>query len=294
MSKLLKLSLIVSSRGKSLISDFLLGQNASSVAEDLSESGELEVSGYFSMDTDLIGVIARLKNYVSILDTIAQGVYIEDINVEEIDPSSWESWKKQLKTVKAGDRFVIRPPWEEYSPRNNEIVIEINPSVAFGTGHHETTRLCIRGIEEIMRRKRAKRIFDLGCGSGILSIVAAFLGAEEIVALDMDPAAVTEAKINLEKNSVRRMVELVCGDIRSIKDNFDLIVANISLETILDTKNELRIRLRENGLLLVSGVLHSERDELMSGMEEACLINTDEYKDGQWIAVVFHIDKIPH
>ncbi len=294
MCKVLKLSIVGSEDGKSLISDFLLGLNAFSVAEDVLESEKFEISGYFSKEVDIGKVIERLKLYVPILENIIDGLSVEKIDVEEIDRSSWEVWKNRLKTIRASEKVVIRPPWEQYLPQNDEIVVEINPSMAFGTGHHETTKLCIKGIEHLLKTISPKRVIDVGCGSGILSIVASLLGAKEIVALDIDQVAVKEAKNNIERNLVKKNIELVCGYIDSVKGDFDLIVANISVETIILMRNELKNRLSPDGLLLISGIPCSRRDELISGMEGALFVKKDEIREGDWIGVFFHVDKNLH
>jgi len=291
---MLKLSVVVSQAGKSLISDFLLGLNAVSVAEDVLEGEKFEVSGYFSTEVDISKVMQRLKLYVSILENIIRGISVEKFDLEEIDRLSLEVWKNRLKTIRASEKVVIRPPWEEYLPRKDEIVIEINPSMAFGTGHHETTRLCIRGIEYLLKGISAKRVIDLGCGSGVLSIAAALLGANEVIALDIDQVAVKEAKNNFERNLVKKNIKLVCGYIDSVKGKFDLIVANISVEAIILMRNELKNRLSTDGVLLISGIPFSRRDELISGMEEALFIKKDEFREGDWIAVFFHVDKNLH
>ncbi|MDA2918424.1 50S ribosomal protein L11 methyltransferase [Desulfobacterota bacterium AH_259_B03_O07] len=290
----MKLSIVGSEDGKSLISDFLLGLNAFSVAEDVLEGEKFEISGYFSKEVDMGKVIERLKLYVPILENIIDGLSVEKIDVEEINRSSWEVWKNRLKTIRASEKVVIRPPWEQYLPRNDEIVIEINPSMAFGTGHHETTRLCIRGIEHLLKTISPKRVIDVGCGSGILSIVASLLGAKEIVALDIDQVAVKEAKNNFERNLLKKNIKLVCGYIDSVKGKFDLIVANISVETIILMRNELKNRLSPDGLLLISGIPCSRRDELISGMGGALFVKKDEIREGDWIGVFFHVDKNLH
>jgi ribosomal protein L11 methyltransferase len=290
MFKLVKLSVVVPEGGKSLLSDFLLGLDAFSVAEDLLDNGKVEVSGYFSQVIDINHVMERLKDYVGFLDSIMQGISIDNINVEEFDKSSWDLWKTKLKKVKVSDRIIIRPPWEEYRPTDSEIVIEINPSLAFGTGHHESTRLCIRLIERLLEAPDSKSVLDAGCGSGILSIVAAKLGAKRVVAFDMDKVAVKETKKNLKGNSISDNVNLVCGYIESIKGKYDLIVANISVEELLHMRDELKSRMSEEGLLILSGIPFSRRDELLSGMEMSALILREEFRDGDWIAVVFGVD----
>lgn len=290
MLRVTKLSVVVPERVKSLVSDFLLGIDAFSVAEDLLDNGEVEVSGYFPQSIDTIGVMERARDYLSYLDGIMSGLHIGAVKVEEIGESSWELWKTELKKVRVGDRIVVTPPWEEHHPADSEIVIEINPSLAFGTGHHESTRLCLRFIERSLETHDSMSVLDAGCGSGILSIAAARLGAKPVVAFDIDEIALSETKKNLRRNAIPEDVRLVCGDIRSIKGRYDLIVANISPEELLQIRDELRSRLSRKGLLLLSGIPVSRRDELLSGMQECSLILIEELREGDWIALVFGVD----
>ncbi len=289
--KIRKLSLRVSEEAKSLVSDYLLGLDAMGVAEDVIEGEGFDVSAYFSIEMDLNPIMVSLKDYLLFLENNLLGFRAGNITIEEIDRTNWEVWKNELKTVRASGRIVIRPPWEEYLPKEGEHVIEINPSMAFGTGHHETTRLCIQAMEEIIENGKVKNVLDVGCGSGILAISAVKLGAYEAIGLDIDPVAVEEARKNIAKNSVSSKVKLLCGYLEGVKGKYDLIVANIFAEAILLMKKELYTRLKDKGILLVSGIPVSRRDELISGLERAGFIFTRELKEGEWIAVVFCIDK---
>lgn len=290
MFELVKLSAIVPQEGKSLLSDFLLGLDAFSVAEDLLDNGKVEVSGYFSKPTDIDHVIERLKDYEGFLNSIIDGFSVDNINIGEVDKSSWDLWKTRLKKVRVSDRIIIRPPWDEYCPADSEIAIEINPSLAFGTGHHESTRLCIRLIEQFLEVPESKSVLDVGCGSGILSIVAARLGASRVVACDIDKVAVKETSENLKRNPICHNVDRVCGYIDCIKGKYDLIVVNISVEELLQMMAELKSRLGEGGLMILSGIPCSRRDELLSGVETSSLVIREELRDGDWVAVVFGVD----
>jgi ribosomal protein L11 methyltransferase len=236
---------------------------------------------------DLNPVMGNLRNYLKFLKGNLPGIRIGAVKVEEIDRSSWVLWKNELKTVRASRRVVIRPPWEEYQPKGDEIVIEINPSMAFGTGHHETTRLCIQAMEEVFENVKVRNVLDIGCGSGILAISAVKLGADEAVGLDIDPVAVQEAKNNSERNSVSHKIKLFCGYLEGVKGKFDFIVANISVEAILFMKNELKLKLKEEGKLLVSGIPYARGNEVVSGLKGAGFILERELRDGEWVAFLF-------
>lgn len=286
MFKFRKLTLRVSEEAKSLVSDFLLGLDAMGVAEDVVEGEGFDVSAYFPKEMDLNPVIVNLRNYINFLKSTLPGIRVGAIKIEEIDRSSWEVWKNELKTVRASGRVVIRPPWEEYQPKGNEIVIEINPSMAFGTGHHETTRLCIQFMEDVFENVKVRNVLDVGCGSGILAISAVKFGVDEAVGLDIDPIAVQEAKSNSERNSVSHKIKLFCGYLGGVKGKFDFIVANISVEAILLMKKELKSRLEDKGKLLVSGIPYTRRDEAASGLEGAGFVLERGLRDGEWIALL--------
>lgn len=286
MFKFRKLTLRVSEEAKSLVSDFLLGLDAMGVAEDVVEGEGFDVSAYFPKEMDLNPVIVNLRNYINFLKSTLPGIRVGAIKIEEIDRSSWEVWKNELKTVRASGRVVIRPPWEEYQPKGNEIVIEINPSMAFGTGHHETTRLCIQFMEDVFENVKVRNVLDVGCGSGILAISAVKFGVDEAVGLDIDTIAVQEAKSNSERNSVSHKIKLFCGYLGGVKGKFDFIVANISVEAILLMKKELKSRLEDKGKLLVSGIPYTRRDEAASGLEGAGFVLERGLRDGEWIALL--------
>lgn len=288
--KLSQLKLEVSDSASSLISDYLLGLGSLGVAEDIKKDNMYEVSAYFPMETDIAQVIASLKEYLYILQDSIPDVVIGPITAVHIDQSSWQVWKSLLKKIRAGKNVIIRPPWEEHDVQTDEIVIEINPSLAFGTGHHETTRLCIEAIEDIINNREVKNILDVGCGSGILSICAAMLKVEEVVGFDTDPVAIVESRKNAKKNGVLGEIKFFCGYLESAKGQYDLIVANVYIEPILFMKEDLKSRLSPDGVLIISGIPHIRRDEAVRGLKQAGLVLQGELRQGDWVALEFSHD----
>jgi len=287
-----KLTFKISDNAKSLVSDFLLGFDSMGVAEDIVvDKGMVGISAYFPVEADLNMVKESLKNYCSFLREHLPAFSLGEIDEEEIDRSDWESWKQFLKTVRVSERVIVRPPWEEYLPHGDEIVIEINPSMAFGTGHHETTRLSIRAIEEVMLNNKIKSVLDVGCGSGILAISSVKLGADWVLGLDEDPIAVKEAKENLRRNSISDRVRLFCGQIENVNGKFDLIVMNISAEAVLHYGGSIRSRLNSKGILIASGITNARSDEVVSALEGIGFNLDNKMADGEWVALVFGIDK---
>ncbi len=287
MFKYKKVSFRCPVEGRELISDFLLGLDAMMVASDEPEGGEVMISADFAEDICVSTVIERLRDYASFLSENMGIAGIGEIRVEEVDTRSWQLWKQELKTVKAGRRVVVRPPWEQYVPRGDEVVIEINPSRAFGTGHHETTSLCIGFIEEEAEKGAVDSLLDIGSGSGILSIAALKLGIKEACGVDIDPVATKEARENAQRNSVARGIRFITGTIEDVRGEYDLVVANVNLESIINMAPSILDRLRNGGRFIASGIPLSRRGEALSGLLKVGFVLLDERVDGQWIGFLF-------
>ena len=289
MLKLAKISLTIPLEIKNLVSDFFLGLEAMSVSED-NINRKCTVSALFPIEVDIETIIHKLNDYTNFLKNNLKDFNIGEIKVEHIDSSSWNVWRNKLKRVKACNSIYITPPWDLSKCANNEHLIVINPSMAFGTGHHETTKLCIGYIEELNNIKRFNTILDVGCGSAILSIAAIKLGVRKAVCFDIDPVAVKEAKENIERNKIDNEIMHFCGLIQGVRGTYDLIVANISVETILLIKNELKSRLSSDGFQILSGIPLGKKKELATGITDAGFKQIDEKTDGEWIGMVFTKD----
>jgi len=287
MKKLSQLRIEVSEPAANLLSDYLLGFGSLGVAVDIQPDDKFEISAYFPMDADLAQIIKNIKEYSSFIQENVQDCKVGEITAQHIDRSSWEAWRRVLKKVRAGNRIIIKPPWEDHIPVDNEIVIEINPSLAFGTGHHETTRLCIEAMEDILKTNDVTNILDVGCGSGILSIAAAKLGANNITGFDTDPIAVKESIKNAHVNGTSDGISFFCGYIQSVKGVFDLIVANVYMEPIYLMREEFKARLAENGVLVISGIPRNRRDEAVNGITKAGFELYKERGGGDWFCFEF-------
>jgi ribosomal protein L11 methyltransferase len=273
-----------------LYSDFLLGLGSMGVAEDIKPGGMCEVSAYFPMETDLETVVNGLREYSDMLGDGSEGGGIGPVSVEHIDRSSWEVWKTLLTKVRAGEKVVIIPPWEEHAPSEGEAVIEINPSLAFGTGHHETTRLCIAFIELLVRTGKVKSMLDVGCGSAILSISAYKLGIQDVTGFDTDPVAISESRKNARRNGVLGKIKFFCGYIESARGAYDLIVANVYLEPIYHMREAFKSRLAPGGALVVSGIPLPRRDDAVRYLTQAGFRLDKEMREGDWVALEFRLD----
>ncbi|MDP7240528.1 MAG: 50S ribosomal protein L11 methyltransferase [Dehalococcoidia bacterium] len=190
-----------------------------------------------------------------------------DLEERELDEDEWEAaWKSHFTLLRVGKRLAIKPTWQEYTPADGEEVVELDPGMAFGTGHHPTTRMC---LEELERRiLPGMRVLDLGTGSAILAVAAAKLGAAEVVALDIAFEVLPVARANVASNGVAQKVRVLGGTLpheQVQRASFDLVVANITAQAIVDLAYSIADVLAPSGVVAASGILV----EYQAGVEEA-------------------------
>ena len=285
MTKIYSLKIEISNCDINLFSDFLLGIGSYGVSEEITGENRYKVLSYFPLEININTTTLKINSYLDFLRENDGNLQYDSIEIELIDSSSWNNWKNLLKTVKTSNKVIIRPPWESYQPQNDEVVIEINPSLAFGTGHHETTRLCIKLIEYLTDKHQFNTILDVGCGSGILSIAALRLGIKQATAIDIDPVAVIEAKKNFERNHIKNE-NLICADIKSISGKYQLIVANISDQAITNMRNDLFDRLEKSGYLIISGIPVANSEDVLENLLKMDFTLEKKMSEGDWYASV--------
>jgi len=238
------------------------------------------VKGYVRPDAD----IDRIRRG---LEVALQHAPLQRLPVwhdtRELAEADWrEAWKKYFGVQRIGRRLVIVPSWEEYSPKPDDIVLSIDPGMAFGTGQHPTTSMCLAALETTI--KGGESMLDLGCGSGILAIAAAKLGAQPILAIDIDPLAVKATRANAEINGVD--IEAREATLETIDAQFDLVVANISGLTLERLAPLLAASLTSGGALIASGFLDDAVDGLRISFEGGGLIIERVIEDGIWRAII--------
>lgn len=205
--------------------------------------------------------------------------------VRRLREQSWrDSWKKHFGVQRIGRSLIVKPSWVEYKLKGSETVIQIDPGMAFGTGQHPTTAMCLSALEELVRD--GVSLLDLGCGSGILAIAAAKLGATQVVALDTDPLAVKAATENAAANSVGYMIEVCERTLDVDAPSFDMIVANISSLTLQRLAPALAIALNPRGTLVASGFLDDAVIELSTAFVNAGMLVERVIQDGVWRAII--------
>ncbi len=202
-----------------------------------------------------------------------------------IDDTDWkDSWKNYFKPKKITDSIVVKPTWEEYDKKENEIVLEIDPKTAFGTGTHETTSLCMKLLEK--QKIAGKSILDLGTGSGILSIAAGLMGAGEVLATDIDPEALRIAEENIELNHMEKIVTLKQSDLMADIDfKADIVVANLIAELIKRVAPGIKGCLKTGGVFISSGILTDLKDDVADAVKAAGFEITEIMEEGEWCAI---------
>ena len=214
---------------------------------------------------------------------------IQPLQVTELDGINWqERWKEHFTILRVGRRLVVKPPWLEHIAQPGDLIIELDPGMAFGTGHHPTTHLCLEGLERLV--SPGNSVLDLGVGSGILSIASVKLGATVALGLDVDPVAVSVARRTCKINGVSPAARAAKGSLpHSLAKpaSFDLAVANISAKAVLNAAGQLHRCLRPGGKLIASGFLQKQVPEFLAGIEGSGLTLADQRHLDDWAALVF-------
>ena len=207
---------------------------------------------------------------------------VETIIVNDDD---WkDKWKEFFKPSKITDTLVVKPTWEEYEPAEGEKIIEIDPGMAFGTGTHETTTLCMRLLEKYLKDDQS--VMDVGCGSGILAIAAALLGSKDILGVEIDPDAVRTAIENVELNGVSDVVEVKEGDLtKGVNKVVDLIVANLMAPLVIELSGAAADHLVDKGIYISSGILIEKRDQVAEAVKAAGFEIVVILEEGEWCAI---------
>jgi len=247
---------------------------------------EVLIKAYLAEDTPyedkIIQIQEKINHIKSFLD-IGSG----EIEIEKVNEEDWaESWKKYYKPFRLGKHIIIKPIWEEYSSaEKNDIIVEMDPGMAFGTGTHETTSMCIELLEKYLNENAC--VFDIGCGSGILSIVAAKLGADHVIAVDLDSNAVEASKKNVALNQLQEKVRIFQGNLLdNISEKADIVVANIIADVIIQLSNSVPDYLKNEALFIASGIIKERKDEAISVLERNGFNIIEITEKGEWCALV--------
>lgn len=244
------------------------------------------VKAYLPANEDFDGKMATFEERLQELVSYGVDKGLGITKCREIQDEDWESsWKEFFHPVKVGERIVIKPSWEDYAAVENDLVIELDPGMAFGTGTHHTTAMCCRALEQVV--KQGHVVFDVGTGSGILAVAAAKLGASKVQAVDLDSIAVRVAKENVEINKVENVVEVAQGDLLTgVTGQADIVIANIIATIVIQLLVDIPARLKDGGIFIASGIIIERLSEVVAAMAAQNLVVDQVIEEGGWVAVV--------
>jgi ribosomal protein L11 methyltransferase len=243
------------------------------------------VTGYLPADDQLESRRHYLEQRLARL--AGEQGFTYSIHYQAIDEEDWaESWKAFFWPQQITPRLVVKPTWRDYQPEPGQQIIEIDPGMAFGTGTHPTTSLCAQLLEKHLQAGQS--VLDVGTGSGILLIAAAKLGARRLAGVDLDPMAVTVARKNLTRNRIdSTCFELICGHlVDSVTETFDVVVANILAEVIIDLLDDVRPLIKPGGRFICSGIIEASQSVVSEKMVSGGFDIIDVQKEGGWVAIV--------
>ena len=208
-----------------------------------------------------------------------------------VDDETWNSGQREFfKPSKVTERIVVKPSWEEYKAKENELIIELGPGMAFGTGMHPTTTMCMKFMEQYSGQY--KSALDIGCGSGILSITAAALGAKDVLGIDIDGSAVDIACDNVLLNRYGGKIRIIKGDlIKGVDFKADLVVANLMAELVMLLAEDLPKNLVPGGIFISSGILLEKREEVRASVKKSGFEIIDMTEEGEWCAISARLRK---
>ena len=265
-----------------------------SLKEDLARKPVVTL--YFADDEE---GLADMKRAEALLDTLAaadgsDGMGVIYREAAAGDDSEWlYKWQEFFKPTRVGERIVVRPSWEDYDPKPEDLVIEMDPGMAFGSGLHETTSMCIKALEKIIAHRgmaaghRQLRILDVGTGTGILAIAGVLLGAEEALGIDIDTDAVRVANENIEKNGLADKITAQYGDLTEGVDyKADILVANLMADLVMRLSPAAAGHLERGGWYVTSGILDIKEEVVSKAIREAGFAIEEVLHDGEWCAVI--------
>lgn len=254
--------------------------------QDYPEEGVI-VKAYLPVNSFLGETVEEIKLAITNLSLFNIDIGLNRVTISEVHEEEWATaWKKYYNPVKISEKFTIVPTWEDYQPVNSdELIIELDPGMAFGTGTHPTTVLCIQSLEQTV--KSGDRIVDVGTGSGVLSIAAAKLGAATIEALDLDEVAVNVAKSNITLNKVEDVVQVRQSNLLDgVRGEADIIVANILAEVILRFVDDAYRLVKQDGYFISSGIIQQKKDVVKEAILKAGFTIEEIITMEDWVSII--------
>ena len=233
-------------------------------------------------NTKLNIIFNNLKEFME-----SENEFIYEIFTAKCNDEDWQDeWKKYFHTVNITDNIVIKPSWDEYEPSDNEIVVEIDPGLAFGTGTHETTSLCVEFLEKYAQNK--KKLLDIGCGSGILMLIGKKLGVEKVVGIDIDEKVNDVVLENFSKNGINDNFQVIIGNlVDNVNEKYDLVVSNILVDVLEKLLEDIEKALEKGAIVIFSGILNEKEEAFLKKAKNYNLKQIDRKDKNNWVSLIF-------
>lgn len=243
------------------------------------------IKAYYKEDKNFNEYIEYIKKSIDNLSEFGIDKGAGIVSVSSVNETDWENnWKKYYKPTKVGARVVVKPIWEEYEKEEHELIVELDPGMAFGTGTHETTRMCIQALERYV--KSDLTVFDIGTGSGILAITSAKLNAKKVIGVDLDPVAVDSAKQNVKYNNLNN-IEILHGNLMEVVNGkANIVVANIIADIVMLLTPDVVKFLENGGYFISSGIIKDRAEEVINTLKKNKFDILEVNNQGEWICVV--------
>ena len=264
----------------------LFGEIYSLNPDDFPVDG-VRVKAYLAETSFLLETVEEIKLAINNLTNFDIDLGHNVITVQEVDEEDWATaWKKYYHPVKISNRFTIVPTWEDYERVNtDELIIELDPGMAFGTGTHPTTVMCLQALEKTVQP--ASTVIDVGTGSGVLSIGAAKLGASKIHALDLDEVAVRSAIENIALNKVEDVVQVTHGNLLdNLDEQADIVVANILAEIIMTFTEDAFKIVKDGGIFITSGIIATKKEDVKESLQQAGFEIEEVMMMEDWVTII--------
>lgn len=284
-----RITITTSDEASEAVANYLFEMDAFGVELKNAADSTTSLIAYYPLDDRANTRVKKLKDFLSKLPTWGIQTYPAKIDLKRVESEAWtEAWKSSFPPQQIGERLLIAPTWHDISSDETNILIRLDPGMAFGTGYHPTTRLSLKMLEQTI--KPDQNVADIGTGSGILAIAAVKLGAKHVDAIELDPTAIPVAETNFAINGVTEQISLCQDDgIKAVQDKYHLIVGNILTKAILPIIPHCPSRLHPEGHIIFSGILESELEQVQEVLIENGLqcvdVKNETEEEVTWIAL---------
>ncbi len=256
------------------------------IPTDFDPDAEVVVKAYLQITSYIQDVVSQVRQAVQNLPSFGLEIGSGRVETKAVEDADWATaWKAYYKPLRVGKHLVVKPIWEEVTPREGDLIIELDPGLAFGTGTHPTTGMCLALLEKHVQQ--GDYVCDVGCGSGVLSIAAAKLGAKAVLAVDIDELAVKISRENIEHNHLQEGIRVMQGDLLThVAEPADLVVANIVADIIIRLLPDIDRVLKPGGRFIASGIIEDRREDVVKACQHHRLRIQEVTLEDEWVALL--------